>query len=286
MRKAILLLITTPAWAGELTVSSTGDGPKALLAYHIKDGAKQRAHVRFNVDINVEAGGVTQEQHAPIVDAYIDAKTIDNHDGTYNITFVYSKVKVSGGEGQMASQAVADGLMALKGTSGSLVVSSSGEVLTKDAHLTGADGAASKLPFDMRDLGARLPSEPVGVGAVWTQHNDVPTELGVTFEQHTTYTLQALGAGTATIGIDITQTAPPGPIDPSASGVSGLPAGAINLERMNAHGNGTLTIDLGKPFVTTGALEIALDMVMRMEIMGTSQTIGQDVKTHMLMMPK
>ena len=67
MRKAILLLITTPAWAGELTVSSTGDGPKALLAYHIKDGAKQRAHVRFNVDINVEAGGVTQEQHAPIV---------------------------------------------------------------------------------------------------------------------------------------------------------------------------------------------------------------------------
>lgn len=102
-----------------------------------------------------------------------------------------------------------------------------------------------------------FPDEPVGVGAVWTVHQEITG--GVTLDQITTATLVAREGDRLTIDLQVSQT----PTDT----VWMLPndAGALDIAGYVMEGTGTITVDLGLPLPVSGAIEVGGQQTYRDE---------------------
>lgn len=94
-----------------------------------------------------------------------------------------------------------------------------------------------------------FPVDQVGVGAVWTVHQQVTS--GVPLDQVTTATLTKREGDLLTIQLDVTQT-------PKAK-VWSLPsnAGSLDIVDYAMHGTGTITVDLGLPLPVSGSVTVA-----------------------------
>ncbi|HMV68073.1 MAG TPA: hypothetical protein PKA64_14595 [Myxococcota bacterium] len=273
-------------WAGvaeaaEVELQSAGEGERRVLQYEVSDGQREKMHLVFDMEMAMDAMGTKRGGAAPTLDAWADMTAHTLPDGNFEVAFVYKKVKAKGGSGDLADPKVAEGLAKLKGLSGTYTVSPYGEILSTDIHMPEGFAGGQGLPFDMREIGARLPSEAVGVGAVWAVRSLVSTQIGMSFDQTATYHLVALDGASATLTVDIVQSAEPGPIDASAAGVDGLPAGAINLDHLNSAGSGRTVIRLDRLVPREGEMQMHMDMSMSMQMMGMAMTFAQDLKTHM-----
>ncbi|MGW6122010.1 hypothetical protein ACWFRF_23390 [Nocardia sp. NPDC055165] len=93
-----------------------------------------------------------------------------------------------------------------------------------------------------------FPDQPVGVGAVWTVHQQITG--GVTLDQITTATLTSREGDRLTIDLQVNQT----PTD----NVWELPndAGELDIDGYVMEGVGSITIDLGMPLPVSGSIEI------------------------------
>lgn len=281
---ALWCALAGAAEAAELVVDTTGEGEKRLLKYEVADGAKEKMHLVFDMTMSVDAAGTQRGGTAPTLDTWAEMSIDRQDDGNFLVTFVYKKVKVKGGSGDLAAKEVKEGLMKLKGLHGTYTVTPFGEVISTDIQMPEemtTPGSKGGMPFDMKEIGARLPSEPVGVGAQWTVTSSVGTELGLSFNQVSTYTVEAIQGDKVTLRTSVAQSAPPGPIDPSASGVEGLPSGAIELTHLDSTGSGRSVVVLDHLVPVEATIKVDMDMGMSMQMMGMAMTFVQKLSTTM-----
>lgn len=145
-------------------------------------------------------------------------------------------------------------LAAAVGSSAGLTVQPSGSV--EELRITPAggldDSARAAIEQALRQavqLAPVLPSEPVGVGAVWTT-TVVVDSLGLQIDQVTTTTLTAVHGSTLTLTQTFTQT-------PETSTWT-LPneGGTLNVDAYPVTGTGTLTVDTTKPLPIAGSVTL------------------------------
>ncbi|MEU3015734.1 hypothetical protein [Nocardia asteroides] len=243
--------VTVPISAAVTTLVSPGDEPRDLLRPRYAAGTTQEVTLRTDYRIQQQVNDQPARDFSPA------ALTIP-----------------------MTATAGADGVDLTVGT-----------VTTPDPALnkafTTADGSHAGL--EMSDLGAitelrlapspdtpntaraaleqafyqavyrsiAFPDEPVGVGAVWTVHQEITG--GVTLDQITTATLTSRDGDRLTIDLQVTQT----PTDK----VWELPndAGALDIAGYVMEGTGTITVDLGLPLPVAGAIDVGGQQIYRDE---------------------
>ncbi|MGW5441545.1 hypothetical protein [Nocardia asteroides] len=243
--------VTVPISAAVTTLVSPGDEPRDLLRPRYVAGTTQEVTLRTDYRIQQQVNDQPARDFSPA------ALTIP-----------------------MTATAGADGVDLTVGT-----------VTTPDPALnkafTTADGSHAGL--EMSDLGAitelrlapspdtpntaraaleqafyqavyrsiAFPDEPVGVGAVWTVHQEITG--GVTLDQITTATLTSRDGDRLTIDLQVTQT----PTDK----VWELPndAGALDIAGYVMEGTGTITVDLGLPLPVAGAIDVGGQQIYRDE---------------------
>ncbi|MFD6224893.1 hypothetical protein [Nocardia asteroides] len=243
--------VTVPISAAITTLVSPGDEPRDLLRPRYAAGTTQEVTLRTDYRIQQQVNDQPARDFSPA------ALTIP-----------------------MTATAGADGVDLTVGT-----------VTTPDPALnkafTTADGSHAGL--EMSDLGAitelrlapspdtpntaraaleqafyqavyrsiAFPDEPVGVGAVWTVHQEITG--GVTLDQITTATLTSRDGDRLTIDLQVTQT----PTDK----VWELPndAGALDIAGYVMEGTGTITVDLGLPLPVAGAIDVGGQQIYRDE---------------------
>ncbi|MFJ2838917.1 hypothetical protein [Nocardia sp. MH4] len=234
--------VTVPITAAVTTLVSAGDEPRDLLRPRYPAGTTQEVTLRTDYRIQQQVNDQPARDFSPA------ALTIP-----------------------MTARAGTDGVDLTVGT-----------VTTPDPALnkafTTADGSHAGL--EMSDLGAitelrlapspdtpntaraaleqafyqavyrsiAFPDAPVGVGAVWTVHQEITG--GVTLDQITTATLTSRDGDRLTIDLQVTQT----PTDK----VWMLPnnAGSLDIEGYVMEGTGTITVDLGLPLPVSGAIDV------------------------------
>jgi hypothetical protein len=279
---ALLLFCASEALAADVVVESEGAAPQRLLRYDIPDGTRQKAHVQFDITLYMNMAGTEQGGRAPTVDAWLDVRTRRDGDA-FEIAYKYTKIKVSGGEGVLASDEMKERLLSLKGLKGTMRMSSTGAYLDDQVTSVTDDGQKFKSAFEMKDLAVRLPDVPVGVGAVWTVSSDVPTDLGITLHQVSRMTLNGIDGDRLTLSSTLTQSGDPGPI----SGGDAAALGAqVELIESSAVGDTTSTLSLVQPLAVELRSSIGQQMAMSMTMMGMKQEIVQRMTMTMSMTEK
>ncbi|MFD5180792.1 MULTISPECIES: hypothetical protein [unclassified Nocardia] len=241
--------VTVPITAAVTTLVSAGDEPRDLLRPRYPAGTTQE--VTLCTDYRIQQ----QVNDQPARDFSPAALTIP-----------------------MTARAGTDGVDVTVGT-----VTTPDPVLNK--AFTTADGSHAGL--EMSDLGAitelrlapspdtpntaraaleqafyqavyrsiAFPDAPVGVGAVWTVHQEITG--GVTLDQITTATLTSRDGDRLTIDLQVTQT--------PTEKVWMLPnnAGSLEIEGYVMEGTGTITVDLGLPLPVSGAIDVGGQQIYR-----------------------
>lgn len=93
-----------------------------------------------------------------------------------------------------------------------------------------------------------FPEQPIGVGAVWTIHQQVMS--AVALNQVTTATLTARDGDRLTIDVRVAQS-PQSPVFELPNG-----AGTLNVDSYSLQGSGRVVVDLGKPLPVDGSISV------------------------------
>ncbi|WP_071927295.1 hypothetical protein [Nocardia mangyaensis] len=234
--------VTVPISAAATTLVSPGDEPRELLRPRYAVGTSQEVTLRTDYRIQ------QQVNDQPARDLSPAALTIPMtaSAGTDGVDLVLGAVTTPDPALNKAFTA-ADGSQAGLGMSDFGAITELRLAPSPDTPNT-ARAALEQAFYQAVYRSIAFPDEPVGVGAVWTVHQEI--NGGVSLDQVTTATLVGRDGDRLTIDLQVSQT----PTD----SVWLLPndAGALDIEGYVMEGVGTITVDLGLPLPVSGTIEV------------------------------
>lgn len=139
-----------------------------------------------------------------------------------------------------------------------------------------------------------LPDEPVGLGATWQWRRPV-RERGVEYQDITEYRLDKLDGNVATINVSVVRVAADQELEPEIDPeqLRNLPPKArealrarLRLETAETVGEGTIGLDLRRPFATQLALELRSRQKVVQGPAGQQRTTDVETVTTVSLLPK
>lgn len=279
----VLFCFVLPASAAQPLVEllEAGSGTKKELRLSPKVGATESLKMVLELQMGMDMGKAPRITKVPPMDMVLSARVTDVKDGTIRYT-----VELTGSELQKVDtskmtdedrklfQGVSSQLGQLVGTTGTVVVTDRGQLVSTD--LKAPPGNAERqflhLKRGLAHASIPFPSEPVGVGARWKVVEPVK-ESGLHLEQTAIYTLKGFEGNSASIEVTI---------EHSATGQDvmkpELPEGSsASLVALDSKGNNTTRVDTGKLFPASG--EVKHDLEARV-VIGQQQG-GMEIGTTM-----
>jgi len=237
--------VTVPISPVTVTVDNPGDEPREVLAPHPVPGLTQQVLLRttnqITQTINQQAD---QDFSAPALSIPLTAAATD------------SGIDLTIGKMTTTDTTLAADVGPAEGSHAGLLTNDSGAItalrLSPAPEAADAVRAAIEQAFYQAVYSAvSFPVEPIGVGAMWTLHRQVPG--GVPLDQVVNATLLERDGDRLVIAIVVHQTPKSAEWD--------LPnnAGMLNIDGYVMQGSGTLTIDLGLPLPVAGTIVIGGD---------------------------
>lgn len=257
---------TAPAEAPAVTLTDPGAEPRQALALSYRTG--DQTTVRFTSDLAVDqtVAGRRQRLDSPPITQTLTYRvgTVTSRGARLTVTVAAVEVQPKG------SGLSADQVASMERSLAPLVGLRATGLLAPDGRFTSlrfrsptgldADVRAQvrAIESQLGTLGAPLPAEPVGVGAIWTA-TSTATIAGVVTTATTTYTVTAVSADEVRYTTRLTSTARPQDLQ-----LAGLPAGTTaRLVSSSITGTGTGSLLLHAPSFTlraraTGPQEVRL----------------------------
>ncbi len=155
----------------------------------------------------------------------------------------------------------------LKGISGELVVSNTGQVKSQKLILPKTIDPTTKQTLDrftksMEQISTRLPSTVVGLGAKWQTTHSL-NMAGLQLNQVTTYEIIAIDARGMTVKCKVAQSAPSQDLIVPGTAANGT---KIKLDSLNSSGSGTYAIRFDSLFPLSGKLSSLTESKMSVQI--------------------
>jgi hypothetical protein len=286
----VVALCSTPAFAGaiDLDLISSGSGTKEQLRLKPAVGSTQTMAMTMAMTVGMDIGGQTSPpQPTPPITVTMQAKVEDvaaNGDISYEFSIVDASV---GGSAALPAEMLAGMRAEMKkmvGMKGHAVITHQG--ITKEGSFEvppGADPAMKKTYADMeksmKQMGAPLPTQPVGIGATWKVTQAVKDQ-GMSLTNITTYELVERAGTVAKMKVVLKQMA-----DPQALTPEGMPPGTTaRLVSLDSNGTGTTSIDLAK--ILPGDANMAMNMNTKMAWAMGGQSMDVAMKLDMTMTMK
>lgn len=224
-----------------VAVTNPGAEPRTVLRRTAGSGTTQLVQLTTTSQV-LQIVGTNPQQDLSTPDLTLPLTATLGQDGA---------VALSLGAPTASAPILTSALAAAVGSGAGLTVQPSGSV--DELRITPAskldDSARAAIEQALRQavqLAPVLPSDPVGVGAVWTA-TTVVDSLGLQIDQVTTTTLTAVQGSRLTLTQTFTQT-------PETSTWT-LPneGGTLNVDAYPVTGNGTLTVDTTTPLPIAGS---------------------------------
>ncbi|MFD4432118.1 hypothetical protein [Nocardia sp. NPDC058497] len=234
--------VTVPISAAVTTLVSAGDEPRELLRPRYAVGTTQEVTLRTDYRIQQQINDQPARDFSPAaltipMTACADEDGVDLTVGTVTTPDPALNKAFTTADGSHAGLEMSD-----LGAITELRMAPSPETPNT------ARAALEQAFYQAVYRSIAFPDEPVGVGAVWTVHQEITG--GVTLDQITTATLTSRDGDRLSIDLQVSQT----PTDK----VWMLPndAGALDIDGYVMEGTGTITVDLGLPLPVSGAIEV------------------------------
>ncbi len=277
---------------GELQVKviDAGAQPRRKLRLHPKAGDKQTANLTFKIAMSTEtAGAPSGPIKMPPMKVTLDVtvKKVGS-DGGISYDLVMSDASVGEEPDAMPQMvdAMKSSIAGLKGLSGTGLVSDRG--LNKGVEMKappGADPQVSQALDQAKDAISRmawpLPEEPVGVGASWRFEQPIKSQ-GMTINQVVTCQLVSVEGDQLSTKTTIAQDAS----DQKIQGPAETQGLDLKLVKMEGHGEGTITSDLGKILPVKATANMHSDVSMQMTIGGQANPMSMKMDVKFDVQPK
>jgi Family of unknown function (DUF6263) len=262
---ALALVVGLPAIAANPTTSASitdtfnapaveliapGTDPRTELRYAPEIGDRQTVRLEIKLQLN----GTVGQQNLPALPTPTVTLQMDlfpsnieaNGDIAYTSEIISALLKDEAGADATVTNRMRETLSSIVGVKGQGVTTSRGfnKSLSFQAPATADSNVLEMLRSteqSIQQLGAPFPAEPVGVGASWRVSSETMLN-GVKIFQSSTYTLENLNNGEATLSVTVSQAA-----DRQSISAQGLPADMkAELVMLQGDGVGRQTISLTK----------------------------------------
>lgn len=269
------------------------EAPKVTL---LEPGAEPRKPLRFAINKD-EASTITMIMRMNMTQSMGDMKMpptklpgmkmvmntqvvgVDaSGDFEHEFTFTEATTIDEAGVMPQIAEMMKNSLKSIVGLKGRATVSSRGFVKKAEMDIPPNADAMTKQQLEsmrhsLTQFCAPLPDEPVGVGGKWKVEADLSAG-GLDMKQDSVMTLEKIEGEQLQIKVELTQSAPPQPID-----TQGGPK--LNLVSMNGKGDGMMTLLLSSPFPTRANVTSKNDQEMTINMNGNNQPFKQTIEMQM-----
>jgi hypothetical protein len=273
-----------PAADPQVKLLEAGAAPRHKLRLHPKAGDKQTADLTFRIAIDTQAaGGPGGPMKMPPmkVALQLTVKSVSS-DGRVAYDLLISDAGVGDDPDAMPQlvDQIKSSMAGLKGISGTGVVTDRG--FNRGVEMNTPPGADAQLHQALEQakeavsrMAAPLPEEPVGAGASWRFDQPIKSQ-GMTINQTITYQLVSQEGDRLTAKTSIVQSAAEQKLQAPAE----MQGADLKLLKMEGHGDGTVTSDLGKILPIKATADMHSDLTMQMTLGGqaNSMVMRTDVK--------
>jgi hypothetical protein len=238
----------------KLTLLSPGEEPRAPLRLRPEVGARDVSTLRMGMVVGMRIGTTdVAPRRIPSIEAKLEAVVLEVTDDAIRYRIETSAAEASGlaDASERVAGAVERAVQSMRGTRGTLVVSSRGKIERIDLEIPDESDASLRPTLEgfrqsFNQMFAWLPEEPVGIGAKWSAithvvHNDL--EL----QQEAEYRLVTRQGDRVELEYDLRQHAVQGPPVQAP-----LPGGSLEVESHTATGSGRVVLDLGRVMPAEG----------------------------------
>jgi len=254
--------------AHELTVKETGDGDKRVIKLAPEPGAEKRYQLVTAQDLSMTMTGPDgSETPMPQMPGMNPTVVFDiSHEvgqpvaeGLVPVAVTYTDVNLDGDVPPAVATQMMQGLAPMKGLGFRLLVDP-GEGVPVQADVSTSDQQLFEITQSLADQFLtslpRFPTEPVGVGAVWTV--DMTMNVGgMPLTSHQTITVTELTDDHVVTKVSFDLKRGDAPMQ-----LPGLPPGAeVDMQQFEGDGEGEMRTDL-HTLVSTGTMRTVLDLKM------------------------
>jgi tRNA threonylcarbamoyladenosine modification (KEOPS) complex Pcc1 subunit len=258
-RHPVEIAAPVPRLTPEVTLLSAGDEPRAALRLRPSPGAREVATLRMGMVVAMQIGSTdVPPRRIPSIEAKLEAVVLDAEDDRirYRIETLAVEAGEPGDVSARVQEAVQRAVESMRGTKGTIVVSSRGRIERSDLEIPAEDDASLRPTLEgfrqsFNQMFAWLPEGPVGTGARWraiTHFEQNELEIQQTAEYH----LVARDGDRVELEYQLTQRAVDGD-----SVRTPLPGGSLEVEGHAATGSGRVVLDLGRVMPMSGDAESA-----------------------------
>lgn len=259
-----------------------GAEPRQPLRFQVQVGDVQRMSMRMvnSTSMRIDGTAVPAAEVPPMVLGMRVEVTDIGSDGVIESTFAYDSADVegAGATSEQLEEVLEDNLL---GVTGELEVTDTGEFVDGDMDIpSGIDPSMRamlrSIEKQMSGLTVPLPSEEVGIGAVWTAE----TQTAINdIEVNSIYRFELVEHSGDVVVLKLTTTGTAPEQDPD---LPGMPSGAtVHLDRMELSGTGRSELDLTRLLPLSGISSSAGDIKMTIEEGGSSSIVLQKLKMRM-----
>jgi hypothetical protein len=271
-----------------VTVLDAGAEPRSELRYRFDSGDSDSAAIEMDIKLNMSMAGLQARPVAfPTIRMLVEldaVETLDDGSGRYDFAISSAEIVDNADTDPTLATTLRASLGQLPSVSGWARIDSKGAMLEGNMNLpAGVDPQLNQV-FDsaeqsLQQMSAPLPSEPVGVGAVWQVVQSIES-AGFSVSQTANYTLTSRNGDEITLDIELTQSG-----SDQAVELAGLPPGIeANLDALESAGTGSMRIDLNR-FVPESESSVDMAVAMSVALQGQTQPIGLNMQTMMKIAP-
>lgn len=233
----------------EVKLIHAGEEPRRELRYKFKRDAHEEMVMSMKMGMATEiAGQKLPTFQVPTMEMTMTADVKDIQIDKINYAFELSGAKLLDDENvpEPVSKAMTDSLMKVIGLGGESTLNDRGRTLSAKMNVPESAPADVRQILDgmqrsMQNVGAPMPDEPVGVGAVWEVQMDLELN-GMQITQVATYTLKKLTSDSIDTDLTMKQSA-----KKQQMKLPNLPPGtSVELQSLDGHGSGSMTLSFDR----------------------------------------
>jgi len=280
----LTVLCVAPARAATATITleDPGQEPRRTLRYAFDESRDEGMSMTMDMKQRIELA-----QRPPF--AYNSPRTVivmdlgvsePGDEGNYGVEWEITEARVVEREGdvQQAVAAMRQALGATVGVKGSYTLTPSGQ--SRESDLVVPDGVPAEIVESMgsmndniENLALPLPTEEVGVGAVWVVETEQDVQ-GLAMQQTLRATLRSIVGDRISYDVELTQTAEPGQV------MDSVPGQYVNtLDSLEGNGKGSVIVDLGRLVPVESKMQTSNSLVIETQLLTTNESAKQTVDT-------
>ncbi|MCH8164551.1 MAG: hypothetical protein IH889_02975 [Planctomycetes bacterium] len=273
---------TQPTDAPMVTLLDPGTAPRQALRLTPQIGSEQTMDMTMRMSMTQSIGDMAMpEMKLPGMRFTMLSKVVqvkENGDVQFEFTCTNADIVDEPGVAASMADAMRTSLKGAVGLRGTGLMSSRGFTKEADFEMPGGiDPMAvqhlESLKQAVKQLGAPLPKEPVGVGAEWRVDQTI-TMNGMMIKQTSTFKLTKIEGDRLQLDVKVKQTADAQTISPPGA-VAGT---TVNLNSLTSEGSGKMVLMLTQLMPINSQMNVTSDSSMSIDAQGRKQDMSQHME--------